>query len=112
MNILYEIGINNNDIKNICDINKEILELIDEEVEIKVEIQKQLGCDNQIIKNIITTNSNYLLRFDNDILKLVNKLKSLGIAKLDITFDSNPFLLNYDAFEIDQFINKKQIMLG
>lgn len=38
MNILYEIGINNNDIKNICDINKEILELIDEEVEIKVEI--------------------------------------------------------------------------
>lgn len=53
----------------------------------------------------------YLNRSKTDILKLIDKLKDLGITHLETTFDTNPWLLNKDVFEIDEFI-EGQIKLG
>ena len=40
--------------------------------------------------------------------KLINKLLSLGFTNLNLLFDANPFFLNLDSFEIDEFIKEKQ----
>ena len=67
-----------------------------------------VGCKDYHIRNIISANPYYLSRSTNDIKQLINKLLSLGIQHLEITFDSNPWLLNKDAYEIDEYIKDEQ----
>jgi len=107
MEELYNYGFSEFEIKEILQNNQELLDINNEEVKEKIDILKNIGCNEVIIKNIIITNIFYLNRITKDILLLINKLNSLNIKNLNIIFDSNPFLLNKDDYEIDNFINEK-----
>ncbi len=107
MKVLFDLGLTVDDIKNMLEINPYIPNL-DAEL---IDILKENGCSNTHIKNILMANPLYLNRSKTDILKLIDKLKDLGITHLETTFDTNPWLLNKDVFEIDEFI-EGQIKLG
>ena len=104
MEELFKLGLNENEIKSIYNINEYI---IDEDIIKMIYILEKINCTEKHIKNIILSNPLYLSRSVSDVIELINKLDSLGITNLNIVFDSNPYLLNKDAFEIEEFINKK-----
>ena len=104
MEYLFNLGFNENEIKGMVSINSEILDLSIEQIKGLVDILENIGCKDYHIKNIITANPYYLSRSTTDINNLINKLLSLGITRLETTFDSNPWLLNKDAYEIDEYI--------
>lgn len=105
---LYNIGINELELKTMIETNPEIIELSDEEIQQLIHILKQINCSNKMIKNIIISNPFYLSRIDEDIMKLIRKLTSIGVTNINFLFDMNPDLLSKDAFEIDEFINKNK----
>ena len=107
MNILYEIGISDKEIKFMLEQCSDILNMKDEEVIEKIDILKYIGCNMKQIKNIIIGNPYYLDRMNEDILKLISYLKKIGLTSINVLFDSNPFFLNYDRFEVEEYINKK-----
>ena len=108
MEYLFNLGFNENEIKNIININNEVMNLNVEEIKALVDILVNVGCKDYHIKNIISANPYYLSRSVTDISNLINKLLSLGITHLETTFDSNPWLLNKDAYEIDEYIRDEQ----
>ena len=107
MDKLFELGINDNDLRFILEQVPNIFYMNREEVCNKINILKYVGCTDRQIKNIIVSNPNYLDRIDNDILKLINYLKQIGFKNIDLLFDSNPYFLNYDVFEIEDYVNKR-----
>ena len=60
------------------------------------------------ISNIIGSNPEFLITPTESILKLITKLKSYGFTLLNILFDSNPYILNLEVFEIENYINNKK----
>lgn len=105
---LNNLGLTEIDLKDIIETNPEITKLSDDEIKNQIDILKQINCNNETIKNIIVTNPFYLTRLDDDILKLINKLTSLGLNNLNLLFNSNPYILNKDVFEINCFIKEQQ----
>ena len=59
------------------------------------------------IKNIVSSNAQYLDRSENDIQKLISKMKEKGFTTLNILFDGNPYILNLDDFEIENYIENR-----
>ena len=106
---LYSIGIKEEDLNFILEQIPSILEISNKEIEEKIEILKLLECNEYMIRNIITSNPNYLTRFNTDVIDLIRKLTSIGISCLNLFFDSNPFFLNKDAFEVDDYIKERLI---
>lgn len=96
------------EIRDIIEINPDIKFLNNQEVKLILNILYQIGCSERQVRNIITCNPFYLNRNIEDIVNLIKKLESLGITCLNITFDSNPYLLNKDSYEIDEFIEEKK----
>ena len=107
MNILYEIGISDKDIKFMSEQCSNILNMEDDEINEKIDILKYIGCNMKQIRNIIIGNPYYLDRMNEDILKLISYLKKVGFNSINLLFDSNPFFLNYDRFEVEEYINSK-----
>ena len=107
MNRLFELGISDKEIKFMLEQCSDILNMKDEEVIEKIDILKYIGCNMKQIKNIIVGNPYYLDRMNEDILKLISYLKKIGLTSINLLFDSNPFFLNYDRFEVEEYINKK-----
>ena len=110
MKQLFELGLNQNDIEDMINLNPDIANLDKEIIEL-ITLLKEVGCKDRHIKNILISNPMYLSRSKTDVLKLIELLKELGITNLEITFDTNPWLLNKDVFEINEFI-KEQKELG
>lgn len=108
MNYLFNLGLNENEIKNIITTNNEVMDLSDEEIKSLISILVNVGCKDYHIKNIIIANPYYLSRSITDVNNLISKLSLLGITHLETTFDSNPWLLNKDAYEIDEYIKDEQ----
>lgn len=98
------------EIKHILDMNNDIKLLNDSEIENNINLLRQIKCSDTQIKNIIITNPYFLSRSINDIVMLIKKLSLLGISDLNLTFDSNPYLLNKDIYEINKFISEKEGM--
>lgn len=111
MNKLFELGITENDLKNMLDLVPNIINMDDKEIAEKIDILKYVSCDDKNVRNIIISNPMYLDRVNSDVLKLINYLNACGFSDLDLLFDSNPYFLNYDVFQIKDYINK-QIALG
>lgn len=107
MDELLELGLNETEIKDIITTNPQILKLTNKEITDLINILKQINCKDYHIKNIITANPFYLSRSKEDIIKLIKKLLSLNISNLEITFDTNPWLLNKDSYEIDEYIKEE-----
>lgn len=108
MNELLLFGINEEEIKEINEKSNVLKEVTDKEIKDRINLLREINCEDKIIKNIIISNPDYLNRSVDDILKLIKKLLELNIERIDITFDSNPWLLNKDDFEIDEFIKDKK----
>lgn len=108
MNELLLFGISEEEIKDIGEKSKVLKDITDKEIKDRINLLKEINCNDKTIKNIIISNPDYLNRSVNDILKLIKKLLELNIERIDITFDSNPWLLNKDDFEIDEFIKDKK----
>ena len=105
INYLLELGIDEKDIKNIMEVNKGFTDFDDYEK--NVELLKMINCDDKEIRNIIISNPNVLIRNNNDILKLIKCFNKYGFTNLNMLFDSNPYLLNNDDFELVNYFNKK-----
>ena len=104
---LYNLGIQEQELKFIIEQCPNILKISTYEVLEKIEILKLIECSESVIRNIIISNPHYLNRINNDIINLIKKLTTLGIDCLNLFFDSNPFFLNKDVFEIDNYINTR-----
>lgn len=103
---LLNIGMTEEEIRNVIEINPDMINMNEETIE-NIQFLKNIECNDRQMKNIITCNPFYLSRSRDDLNCLISKLKHLGITNLNIIFDSNPWLLNKDAFEIDEYIEKK-----
>ena len=104
---LYNIGTSDETIKNMIEINPEITELTDQEIIKKVEILKEINCSKTQMLNIISSNPMFLSRGINEIIKLLSYLQKTGFTCLNILFDSNPYILNLESFEIEKYINNR-----
>lgn len=111
MKELYNLGFNDNDIKYILEICPSIKNLEEYEIINNIKILKNINCTTRDIHNIIISNPLYLDRIPSDIISLIKKLQELSIPNLNLLFDSNPFLLNKNAYEIDEYI-KSGMKLG
>lgn len=108
MDRLFELGISDNDIKNMLEQVPSIMDFSIEEIDEKVEILKYVNCNDRQIRDIIASNPYYLDRINNDVLKLISYLKKIGFNSLNLLFESNPYFLNYDLFEIEEYIDKRR----
>lgn len=95
------------DFKNVLDANPFIEKLDDLEIENNINFLKEIDCSYEQMKNIIIFNPWLFNRSYDELNKLKNKLISIGITNLNITFDTQPLLLNKEIFEIDDFINEQ-----
>lgn len=107
MNELYKLGISSETIKTMLEMNPNIGELSDDEVKQKEELLKYIGCSDREMLNIISSNAMYLDRTEEDILKLIMYLKKFGFSCLNILFDANPYILNLDVYEIENYIKSR-----
>lgn len=108
MEELYNLGISENTIKSMFEINPGINDLTNEEIREKEIILSKAGCSTNQITNIISSNSSFLNRTNEEIIKLISCLNKLGFV-LNILFDSNPYILNLEVFEIEEYIKKEQL---
>ncbi|MGN0993234.1 MAG: hypothetical protein ACI4PE_04870 [Bacilli bacterium] len=108
MEELYNLGLSENTIKSMFEINPGIKDLTNEEIREKEILLSKAGCTTSQIINIISSNASFLSRTNEEIIKLITYLNKLGFSTLNILFDSNPYILNLEIFEIEEYINKKQ----
>lgn len=87
---------------NYFDNIEEILNCLNnfDDIDKNIEFLEDIGCNESQIKNIISINPLFLQKDTDDLIKLKNKLISLGDTNLNITFDSNPLLLTIGIGEI------------
>ena len=107
MQELYNLELSEDTIKSMIELNPEIVNLTNQEIVEKILLLKKIECTLKQIVNIISSNSLYLSRFNDDVLKLFKYLTTKGFRCLNILFDSNPYILNLDSFEIDAYINNR-----
>ena len=104
---LLNMGISENTIKSMLELEPSLRELSKEEVIEKKIILEKIGCSNNQIINIISSNPSYLERTNTEIIKLINCLTNYNFKSLNILFDSNPYILNLEPFEINNYINNR-----
>ena len=107
MEELYNIGISDTTLKGMIEINPEILEMSNNEINAKKNILKRINCTDREFLNIISSNSLMLSRTNSGLVDLINYLKELGFDNLNILFDSNPYILNLEPFEIKRYIDDR-----
>ena len=107
MEELYNLGISDTTLKEMIEINSEILEMSNEEIIIKKEVLNNIGCSDSQILNIISSNALMLSRTNTSLICLINYLKQLGFDNLNILFDSNPYILNLEQFEVNNYIKDR-----
>lgn len=73
-----------------------------------INFLKKIGCNERIIKNAIESNEQVLSRSVPDLEKLVAKLQEIGLTDIVDLLDANPYILNLDAYEINNYIKKKE----
>ena len=111
---LIELGVSENTILSMVELNPQIKDIGEIELKNKIEILKNINCSNTQIIDIITSNANFFNTIDDDNIKLINYLSELGFNCLNILFDSNPYILNLEVYEIKNYINnllKKDLKL-
>lgn len=107
MNYLYNLDLNENEILDIVDANEEVKDLSEEEMLKYIYILIDIGCTQKQIHTIITSNPAYFSRDTEDVGSFLRKLKSYDID-VSLAVEANPWLLNKDSFELDEFINEKR----
>lgn len=111
MEELFNLGLSEIEVQNMLIACPEISELEKEEITDSINILRTVKCNERHIRNILICNPAYLKRSPLDILNLIKKLLELNIECIHLLFDTNPYLLNKDDYEIAQYISE-QIKLG
>ena len=106
--ILKNLEISEKTISQMIEVCPNIKELSEKEILEKIEILKKINCSNIQIRNIVSSNPMYLDRSNTDVNKLIEKMNEVGFSTLNISFDGNPYILNLDAFEIENYIKERQ----
>lgn len=104
MKNLYNLGLSDITIKSMLEMNPE---LTDEDIRDKNDILTHIGCSTTQFINIIGSNPLFLNRTNEEIVKLIQYLSKKGFTCLNILFDSNPYILNLEPFEIDNYIDDR-----
>lgn len=107
MNYLYNLDINENEILDIAEANGEVQDLSEEEMIKYIYVLIDIGCTQKQIHTIITSNPAYFSRDVDDVGTFLRKLKSYDVD-VSLALEANPWLLNKDSFELDDFINEKR----
>ena len=108
MEELFVMGISENTIKNMLEINPELREISRNIIIEKETILKGIKCDDIQIRNIVSSNPIFLTRTNSEIIKLLEYLNKLGFSALNILFDANPYILNLDPYEIESYMSKRK----
>lgn len=108
MQELFKLELNEKTIYHMIEFNPNLKDLTDKEVLEKIRLLKRINCSDNQILNIISCNSLYLSKTNTNVVKLIEYLLGLGFNTLNILFDSNPYILNLDVFEIEAYINKQK----
>ena len=107
MNYLYNLDLNENEILDIAEANEEVKKLSEEEMIKYIYVLIDIGCTQKQIHTIITSNQAYFSRDVEDVSSFLRKLKLYDID-VSLAVEVNPWLLNKDSFELDEFINEKR----
>lgn len=107
MNYLYNLDLNENEILDIAEANGEVQDLSEEEMIKYIYVLIDIGCTQKQIHTIITSNPAYFSRDVDDVGSFLRKLKSYDVD-VSLAVEANPWLLNKDSFELDEFINEKR----
>lgn len=107
MNYLYNLDLNENEILGIAKANEGVQDLSEEEMVKYICILIDIGCSQKQIHTIITSNPAYFSRDVDDVGTFLRKLKSYDID-VSLAVEANPWLLNKNSFELDEFINEKR----
>ena len=107
MEELFNLGISENTIRSMIELNSNIKEMSSEQIKEKEIILEKLNCSSNQIRNIISSNALYLDRTNDEVIKLINTLIKYNFKTLNILFDSNPFILNLEPFEIENYIQNR-----
>lgn len=107
MNYLYNLDLNENEILDIAEANGEVQDLSEEEMIKYIYVLIDIGCTQKQIHTIITSNPAYFSRDVEDVGTFLRKLKSYDVD-VSLAVEANPWLLNKDSFELDEFINEKR----
>lgn len=107
MNYLYNLDLNENEILDIVEANGEVQDLSEEEMIKYIYVLIDIGCTQKQIHTIITSNPAYFSRDVDDVGTFLRKLKSYDVD-VSLAVEANPWLLNKDSFELDEFINEKR----
>lgn len=105
--ILKKLGIGETTIKEMKELCPNIIDMEKEEILEKIEILRKINCNKMQIRNIISSNAMYLDRLSTDVNKLIKKLKEMGFETLNILIEENPYILNLDDFEVENYIIKR-----
>lgn len=106
---LIKIGISENTILSMFDMNPDIKDLTEKEIENKINILYNINCNNEQIINIITSNPIYFNTSDSDNKNLINYLLELGISDLNLLLEANPYILSKEVYEVKDYINSHLI---
>ena len=104
---LYNLGISEQTIKNMLEMAPEIKDLSEKEIIEKKIVLENIGCSNNQIINIVGSNPMFLDRTNSEIIMLIKTLLEYKFDTLNILFDSNPYILNLEPYEIKNYINKR-----
>jgi hypothetical protein len=104
---LLNYGISETTIKEMIEREPSINELSSDEINEKIYFLERLGLDKNEVINVISSNPEFFGRTNKDIGNILEKIVSLGFIRLDFILDANPYILNLDPFEIDNYINKR-----
>lgn len=108
MEELYNLDISDNTIKAMMEYNPNIKEMSSLEISEKIALLESINCTEDEIRNIISSNSRYLGRSNEEVLDLIKCLNNYGFKSINVLLDSNPYILNLDVFEIEDYINTKK----
>ncbi len=105
--ILKKLSIGETTIKEMKELCPNIIDMEKEEILEKIEILRKINCNKMQIRNIISSNAMYLDRLSTDVNKLIKKLKEMGFETLNILIEENPYILNLDDYEVENYITKR-----
>ena len=109
ISILKELEMEDQDIKNFLSMDIDFDSFNINDIKGNIELLKLFGFSLKEIRNIVIANPMFLNNMTKDTLDLLNYIREeLNITYLNLLFDSNPFLLSKEKFEIKEFVSKKE----
>ena len=107
INYLLQIGLTNKDIKDINNFDNNLLYEDIDDIKKIVFLLKEIDMNDNSIKEVIICNPMILSRTYEDVYQLILKLKEYNFDSINYLLESNPFFINYDAYEIVEYYNSK-----